>query len=576
MWDDAPGRLPWHRVSFARFCRQIFSDGPSMPPAPRTSVSHPLRIDAVPAPGGGLIGMTFYPGKVQRQAFTGAWDRDLALDLDAIRDWGAAAVVTLVEGWELDRYRVPRLGAEVQAHGMEWHHLPIGDGDVPRAPFDAAWLAAGPVLRGHLRAGRRIVLHCLGGLGRTSTVAAVLLAEMGRAPGEAVSAVRRARPGALETAAQVAYAEDVQALGNQAQLGPALASLTPASDMRDRARGALLGLALGDALGTTLEFEVRDAKPPHSEMTGGGPFGLQPGRWTDDTSMALALADSLIAHPGFDAGDLMRRFVSWNRTGAYSCTGHCFDIGVTTAEALVRFERTGDPFAGSADPMAAGNGSLMRLAPVALRHLHDGDAARRLAVDQSRTTHAAPQAVEACAFFVDLLREAILGRPKMEVLAPRVWDGDPAVRAIAAGAWRGRPRGAIESTGYVIHTLEAALWAVERTESFGEAVVLAVNLGGDADTVGPWPGSLRGHCMAWPGCRGGGWSCWRGARDCRTQRTGCWRRRGACGQEGDGAQGRSRTTDTAIFNRMLYQLSYLGPVGSREVAQAGPGIKSGV
>jgi len=180
------------------------------------------------------------------------------------------------------------------------------------------------------------------------------------------------------------------------------------------------------------------------------------------------------------------------RTGAYSCTGHCFDIGVTTREALARFERTGEPFAGSADPMAAGNGSLMRLAPVALRHLHDGGAARRLAVDQSRTTHAAPQAVEACAFFVELLREAVLGRPKMEVLAPRAWDGNPVVRAIAAGAWRGKARGAIESTGYVMHTLEAALWAVDRTDSFSEAVVLAVNLGGDADTVGAVAGQLAG------------------------------------------------------------------------------------
>ena len=467
--------------------RLAFSDGSPMPPALRTSVTHPLRVDAVAAPGGGLIGMTFCPGKVQRHGFTGAWDRDLALDLDAVRDWGAAAVVTLVEGWELDRYRVPRLGAEVQARGMEWHHLPIGDGDVPDAPFDAAWPAAGPVLRAHLWAGRRIVLHCLGGLGRTGTVAAVLLAEMGQAPGEAVSAIRRARPGALETAAQVAYAEAVRPVADPARPG-----LVPQRGVRDRGRGALLGLAVGDALGTTLEFAARDANPPHSEMTGGGPFRLRPGQWTDDTSMTLALADSLIAHPSFDADDLMRRFLSWYRTGAYSCTGHCFDIGVTTREALLRFERTGDPFAGSPDPMAAGNGSLMRLAPVALRHLGDGDVAEHLAAAQSRTTHAAPQVMEACAFFVGLLREAIEGRPKAEVLAPRAWDGDSAVRAIAAGAWRGKPRGAIESTGYVIHTLEAALWAVERTASFGEAVVLAVNLGGDADTVGAVAGQLAG------------------------------------------------------------------------------------
>ena len=177
---------------------------------PRTSITDPLRINAVPAPGGGLIGMTFCPGKVQPNGFTGAWDRDLGLDLDAIRAWDAEAVVTLVEAWELDRYRVSRLGDEVGARGMEWHHLPIVDGDVPRAPFNAAWPAAGPVLRAHLRAGRRIVLHCLGGLGRTGTVAALLLAELGQAPAAAISAIRQARPGALETAAQVAYAQAVR------------------------------------------------------------------------------------------------------------------------------------------------------------------------------------------------------------------------------------------------------------------------------------------------------------------------------------------------------------------------------
>ena len=178
----------------------------------KTSLSHPLRVDAVVAPGGGLIGMTFCPGKVQPHGFSGNWDRDLGLDLDRIRDWGAVAVVTLVEAAELDRYRVPRLGAEVQGRGMEWHHLPIVDADIPRAPFDAAWPTIGPLLRAHLAAGRRILLHCLGGLGRTGTIAARLLIEMGQAPDAAIRAVRQARPGALETHAQVAYARAVRPL----------------------------------------------------------------------------------------------------------------------------------------------------------------------------------------------------------------------------------------------------------------------------------------------------------------------------------------------------------------------------
>ncbi len=144
-------------------------------------------------------------------------------------------------------------------------------------------------------------------------------------------------------------------------------------EAQDRARGALLGLAVGDALGTTLEFTERDRKPHHTEMTGGGPFGLEPGQWTDDTSMALALADSLVERRGFDPRDLMTRFVAWRKKGDYSCTGTCFDIGITTQRALTTFQRTGEPFAGSTALDDAGNGSIMRLAPAVLFTLQADD-----------------------------------------------------------------------------------------------------------------------------------------------------------------------------------------------------------
>jgi ADP-ribosyl-[dinitrogen reductase] hydrolase len=136
--------------------------------------------------------------------------------------------------------------------------------------------------------------------------------------------------------------------------------------------------------------------------------------------------------------------------------------------------------------------SLMRLAPVALHALHEAETARRIAADQSRTTHSAPQAVEACALFVDLLREAILGADKTTLLATRPWSGDPAIAAAAGGRWKGYSRSAVRSSGYVVHTLEAALWAVEQTSSFEEALVLAVNLGEDADSVGAVAGQLAG------------------------------------------------------------------------------------
>jgi ADP-ribosyl-[dinitrogen reductase] hydrolase len=206
--------------------------------------------------------------------------------------------------------------------------------------------------------------------------------------------------------------------------------------------------------------------------------------------MGLALADSLVINGHLDPLDLITRFVAWWREGQYSCTGSCFDIGIATAQALARFEQSSNPFAGSTREDEAGNGSLMRLAPVALFCLHDADQADRLAREQSRTTHGAPQCLDACAFFVQLLREAILGHK--DVFRPRTFQGHPAISGIAAGQWREKHRSVIRSGGYVADTLEAALWAVHRTTSFEEALVLAVNLGHDSDTVGAVTGQLAG------------------------------------------------------------------------------------
>ena len=275
----------------------------------------------------------------------------------------------------------------------------------------------------------------------------------------------------------------------------------PAPEPRDgqlgiieRARGAMLGLAVGDALGATLEFGPRIAsvKDYHREMTGGGPHGLQPGQWTDDTAMALALSKSLLTCQSFDPNDVMDRFVAWYRRGEYSCTGDCFDIGNTTRQALERFERTGEPFAGSMHEDTAGNGSLMRLAPVALFGLDDEAEAVRVAREQSRLTHAAPVCMDACDYFVRLLRLTILGEEDPIKLALVKWSGHPEVQRAKAAYWNGLRRKDIRSTGYVVDTLEAALWAVAGSGSFEQAVVLACNLGGDSDTIGAVAGALAG------------------------------------------------------------------------------------
>jgi ADP-ribosyl-[dinitrogen reductase] hydrolase len=437
-------------------------------------------------PGLGRIGITFCPGKKDPAAMSGPWDRDLALDLAAIRAWGAALVVTLTEARELRLLGVPHLGEAVRAHGMDWLHLPIRDVAVPDAAFEAAWAAsAGAAIRARLRAGERVLVHCRGGLGRAGTIAARLLAELGTPPEEAIARVRAARPGAIETPEQEAHVRACRPV-------PPRDTAAASPGAEDRAVGALLGLAVGDAVGTTLEFAARDSRPPLTDMVGGGPFRLAPGQWTDDTAMALALADSLLARGGLDEQDLLRRFLAWYERGAYSCTGTCFDIGITTREALARFRRSGADHPGPTDPDKAGNGSLMRLAPVALRFRRDRAALRDAAARQSRTTHGAAEAVDACIAFAELLADAIAGAPREAVLRPRPGPYAGAIGAIMAGSWRGKARRDIRASGYVAHALEAALWCVAQAEDFRAAVLLAANLGEDADTTAAIAGQLAG------------------------------------------------------------------------------------
>ncbi|MGZ8246266.1 ADP-ribosylglycohydrolase family protein, partial [Methylomagnum sp.] len=245
--------------------------------------------------------MTFCPGKQQPCAATGAWARDLDLDVGAIADWGAAAVLTLVEDHELAALKVKGLRKGVEAAHMDWVHAPIPDVSTPDDAFEAAWVVIGEDLRDRLRAGFNVVVHCKGGLGRAGTIAARLLVELGVDAGEAVARVRRVRPGAIETMAQEAHVRQQRPISERQPS-------TDAEAVRDRAVGALLGLALGDALGTTLEFKARDAYVPLTGIVGGGPFHLKPGQWTDDTAMARALADSLTHCGSLNEQDLLARF----------------------------------------------------------------------------------------------------------------------------------------------------------------------------------------------------------------------------------------------------------------------------
>ncbi|MET3493297.1 ADP-ribosylglycohydrolase family protein [Variovorax boronicumulans] len=261
----------------------------------------------------------------------------------------------------------------------------------------------------------------------------------------------------------------------------------------ERYRGSLLGLACGDAVGTTVEFRARGSFVPVTGMHGGGPFGLEPGEWTDDTSMALCLAASLIHCKGFNAVDQMNRYCNWRNVGYMSSNGRCFDIGGTVSAALSRYLDSGDPFAGSPDPHSAGNGALMRLAPVPMFYASSAEATWQQAGASTRTTHGAQEAIECSQLFALQLRAALQGESKAAILATSsLTPLSEKVAALARGDYASKPVGRIKGSGYCVESLEAALWCFAHTDSFAQAVLAAVNLGDDADTTAAICGQIAG------------------------------------------------------------------------------------
>ncbi|MDK2125089.1 ADP-ribosylglycohydrolase family protein [Parachitinimonas caeni] len=265
------------------------------------------------------------------------------------------------------------------------------------------------------------------------------------------------------------------------------------SNLQNRFRGCLLGLACGDAVGTTVEFSPRGSFEPVRDMVGGGPFNLPAGAWTDDTSMALCLAHSLLHCQGFDARDQMNRYTNWQQHGYMSSTGSCFDIGVTIARALQRYQLSGNPFAGVPDPRQAGNGSLMRLAPVVLYYFDQPDQLPGMAAESARTTHGAEEVLAATRLFARQLRAALAGQSK-DAIVQGLQDEPcpPKVAALARGDWRDKAESEIKGSGYVMESLEAALWCFWHTDSFEAAILRAANLGDDADTTAAICGQLAG------------------------------------------------------------------------------------
>ena len=254
----------------------------------------------------------------------------------------------------------------------------------------------------------------------------------------------------------------------------------------DAASGMLLGLAIGDALGAYLEFQQsREPSNYLREYKSGGPHNLPAGYWTDDTSMALAIAEALLEKNGeFDPHLIMEKFVSWMSAGEFSSTGTCFDIGMTCQTALSKYQNDPtDPYCGPTDPYSAGNGALMRMAPVIIASRSEKEAVEN-ALLQTRLTHGCAECLQ-----------------YSEAFARELWCGQALEEYQYLKLPKDTPREEVKSGGYVKETYQCAWWSVENTDSFEEAVVVAVNRGHDADTVGAVTGQIAGRiygCYSFP------------------------------------------------------------------------------
>lgn len=266
-------------------------------------------------------------------------------------------------------------------------------------------------------------------------------------------------------------------------------------ERKNKAFGSLFGLIVGDALGSAVEFKKRGSFPEVKEMRAGGPNALEAGCWTDDSSMALCLAESL-SEEGYDLKDQNHKYLKWYKEGYLSSTGECFSIGANTARSLEYFEENKE--LPPQKDRAAGNGSLMRLAPVPIYFKNDFEKAVNFSGKSSLTTHNNQMAVDSCRYFGGLLQQFINSRIQMKAFKNKVLKDtaadlnlDKRVIKAVEGAFE-KERNEIKSDGFVINTLEASLWSFINSQSFEEAVLKAVNLGGDSDTVAAVTGQLAG------------------------------------------------------------------------------------
>jgi ADP-ribosyl-[dinitrogen reductase] hydrolase len=445
------------------------------------------------------------PGRLLAGAYPGAGpESSVRARIRKLLDLGVGCFIDLTSAGELEPYE-RWLPGPYGRDSVAYLRKPIRDHSLPeRAEHTTEILDE---IDAALAEGRIVYLHCRAGIGRTNLIAGCWLSRHGHVGDAALDrlnalwqACSRAEswPNVPETAAQVDY---VRAWREQVVEPLAPMDTGSALTLKDRYRGLLLGLAAGDACGQPAAYRRPGTFTPIGDLIGGGPFDMPRGAWTDETAMALCLAESLLASDGPDVDDQLSRYLRWQGEGHWSSTGTCIGISATTARALAKARWSGNALAGSHDPATGEKEPLARIGPVVAMLLADPEEAIEAAVEATRVTHQAPVTLDAVRYFAALLVGALQGASRVELTGPQFspcegyWDRHrlrPAVEAVARGSWAEKAPPRIFGGGQAIDGLEAALWAFSRGSSFRDAVLAAVNLGGDADTNGAIVGQLAG------------------------------------------------------------------------------------
>ena len=392
--------------------------------------------------------------------------------------------------------------------------MPVEDHGLPSDPAQMQEIQA--TIARQLAGGRRLYVHCRAGIGRTGTVVGCYLVEQGYGGREALAELNRlwqqnslARtwPEVPETHEQYDYVLDWprHRRAQTPTLSLAASSPPPREDpelrlvasLRERFQGALLGLAVGDALAAATQFRRPGSFTPVGDLLGGGPHDLPRGGWSDDTAMALCLAESLAERRSYDDGDFLARLLRWQAEGHLSATGQCVGITGPTARALARVQwRSGGAPSGSHDPQQRDPEVLSRVAPAVLHAFADEAAAISLAGDVARVTCQSPVVVDACRLLAAMLHVALRGEPRARVVAPHpaVFTSQPLKSDVAPIAAATRPIPASRDTvrSDVLDALQAALWAFASTQNFRDGALAVVNLGGQSDVAGAVYGQLAG------------------------------------------------------------------------------------